>query len=81
MKKERLKFEWGGRKLEEQEDGSIVITLSREDVLEAAIQVWGDYVTSKDKREFNIYLSEELGKERENRLRRELKEMEEKDEN
>ena len=81
MEKGRLSFKWGGRKLEEQEDGSIVITLNREDVLEAAIQVWMDYKLSEDKREFNLYLSEELGKEREKRLLEELKEMEVKNEN
>lgn len=70
MKKERLSFEWGGRKLEEQEDGSIQITLSREDVLECAVQVYGDFLEGDGEGEsFGEYLDNELRKVREERLR------------
>lgn len=67
-------IEWEGRTLKVQEDGSVVITLSREDNLEGAIRVYSEFTSSGGKPEdFGRWLSDELAKAREDRLKKELK--------
>ena len=69
-----------GRTFQINDDGSITIGLNREDCLESALQAWGEFTLNGGKaKNFGKWLSDELGKEREKRLLRELKEMEEKD--
>ena len=65
-----------GRTFQINDDGSITIGLNREDCLESAIQVWAEFTLDGGKpKNFGKWLSNELGKEREKRLLRELKEM------
>ena len=72
------KLDNNGRTFEITDDGSVIIGLNREDCLESAIQVWAEFTLEKGKpKNFGKWLSDELGKEREKRLLRELKEMEE----
>ena len=74
------KLDNNGRTFQINEDGSITIGLNREDCLESALQAWGEFTLSGGKaKKFGEWLGDELGKEREKRLLRELKEMEEKD--
>ena len=64
-----------GRTFEITDDGSIIIGLNRDDCLESAIQAWAEFTSAKGKpKNFGKWLSDELGKEREKRLLRELKE-------
>ena len=66
-------IECGGRKLQELDDGTLVITLNREDCLKTATQVWADYTKEGGKqKDFGRWLSNELGKEREKRVIREM---------
>ena len=64
--------EWEGRKLDENEDGSLTLTLSREDTLESAIQIYAEYLHEQEKKYWNTsfgdWLSDELRKVREERI-------------
>jgi len=72
MTKGRIRLEWDGRVLEEQEDGSITISLNREDLLECTVQIYGEYLLKGGKKSgFGKYIDEELRKVREERIKRE----------
>lgn len=68
---DKLHLEFGGRRLDENEDGSLIITLSREDSTECALQMWGEWKLSGSKKDFNDWLYEEHKKAVEKRLREE----------
>lgn len=72
MAKDRIRLEWDGRVLEQQEDGSITISLNREDLLECTVQIYGEYLLQGGKKSaFGKYIDEELKKVREERIKRE----------
>lgn len=72
MTKERIRLEWNGRVLEEQEDGSITISLNREDLLECTVQIYAEYLLQGgEKSDFGKYIDDELRKVREERIKRE----------
>ena len=69
---ERMRFECNGRVFEEQEDGSITISLNREDLLESTVQIYGEYLLQGgEKSDFGKYIDDELRKVREERIKRE----------
>ena len=69
---EKLYIEFEGRVLKEEDDGSLSLTFNRIDTLEVAIQVYSDYILSESKLPFNKWLSEELARERELKMKKEL---------
>lgn len=68
---DKLHLEFGGRRLDENEDGSLTITLSREDSTECALQMWAEWKLSGSKEGFNDWLYEEHKKAVEERLKEE----------
>lgn len=69
---EKLYIEFDGRVLKEEDDGSLSLTFNRIDTLEVAIQVYSDYILSESKLPFNKWLDEELARERELKMKKEL---------
>lgn len=61
---EKLHLEIDGRQLDENEDGSITITLSRLDTLEAASQLYYEYCLEKTDLIFGLWLDKQIAKER-----------------
>ena len=62
---------WGGRRLDENEDGSLVFTLSREDSTDIALQVWAEWNMSSSKKSFEKWLYDEHKKAVEKRVKEE----------
>ena len=72
------KLDNNGRTFQINEDGSSTIGLNREDCVESALQAGGEFTLGGGKaKKFGEWLGDELRKEREKRLLKELKEMEE----
>ena len=68
---DRLHLESGGRRLDENEDGSLTFTLSREDSTDIALQVWAEWNMSGSKEPFEKWLYNEHKKAVEKRLKEE----------
>lgn len=68
---DKIHLEFGGRRLDENEDGSLTFTLSREDSTDIAMQIWAEWSLSGSKEEFNEWLYKEHKKAVEKRLKEE----------
>ena len=69
--KKRLHLEFEGRKIDENEDGSLTITLSREDSTDIAMQIWAEWKLSDSKEDFEKWVYNEHKKAVEKRLKEE----------
>lgn len=68
---DRIHLEFGGRRLDENDDGSLTITLSREDSTECALQMWSEWKLSGSKEDFGDWLYKEHKEAVEKRLKEE----------
>lgn len=68
---ERLHLEFEGRRIDENEDGSLTITLSREDSTDIAMQIWAEWKLSDSKEDFEKWVYNEHKKAVEKRLKEE----------